>query len=61
MAKRDKQAPTQTPAELPATVWRKAKAGTFPQPVNLSAQVTAWRVEDVRAWMDARGAAKGAA
>lgn len=35
----------------PATLWRKVKAGEFPEPVKLSAGVTAWRVEDVRAWM----------
>lgn len=34
-----------------ATLWRKVKAGTFPAPVKLSAGVTAWKVEDVRAWM----------
>ncbi|MFI3218521.1 MAG: AlpA family phage regulatory protein [Methylococcales bacterium] len=34
------------------TIWRKAKNGTFPKPVKLSEQITAWRVEDVRAWMD---------
>ena len=38
----------------PATLWRKVKAGTFPAPVKLSAGVTAWRVEDVRAWMQAQ-------
>ena len=37
----------------PATLWRKVKAGTFPAPVKLSAGVTAWRVEDVRAWIAA--------
>jgi prophage regulatory protein len=35
----------------PATLWRKVKDGTFPAPVKLSERVTAWRVEDVRAWM----------
>jgi len=34
-----------------ATLWRKVKNGTFPAPVKLSERVTAWRVEDVRAWM----------
>ena len=34
-----------------ATLWRKVKAGTFPQPLKLSARVTAWRVGDVRAWL----------
>ena len=36
-----------------ATLWRKVKAKEFPAPVKLSANVTAWRVEDVRAWMAA--------
>jgi predicted DNA-binding transcriptional regulator AlpA len=35
-----------------ATLWRKVKAGTFPAPVKLSERVTAWRVEDVRAWLN---------
>lgn len=34
-----------------ASVWRKVKEGTFPAPVKISANVTAWRVEDVRAWL----------
>ncbi|MGH8584788.1 MAG: helix-turn-helix transcriptional regulator [Gammaproteobacteria bacterium] len=37
------------------TLWRMVRAGTFPAPVKLSPRVTAWRVEDVRAWMQARG------
>lgn len=37
-----------------ATLWRKVKTGGFPQPVKLSERVTAWRVEDVRAWMHSR-------
>jgi predicted DNA-binding transcriptional regulator AlpA len=39
------------PAPLPfsaATLWRKVAAGTFPKPVKLSTRVTAWRVADVR-------------
>lgn len=36
------------------TLWRKVKAKEFPAPVKLSAGVTAWRVEDVRAWMATR-------
>ena len=39
-----------------ATLWRKVKAGTFPAPVKLSQRVTAWRVEDVREWMQSRTA-----
>jgi predicted DNA-binding transcriptional regulator AlpA len=48
------------PAIIPfssATLWRKVKAGHFPKPVKLSTRITAWRVEDVRAWMQARNAA----
>lgn len=37
------------------TLWRKCKSGEFPKPVRLSANVTAWRVEDVRAWIGTRG------
>ncbi|WP_107804582.1 helix-turn-helix transcriptional regulator [Nitrosomonas oligotropha] len=42
------------PAIVPfssATLWRKVKAGTFPHPVKLSTRVTAWRVDDIRKWM----------
>jgi len=42
------------PAIVPfaaATLWRKVKNGTFPKPVKLSDRVTAWKVEDVRAWI----------
>jgi predicted DNA-binding transcriptional regulator AlpA len=35
-----------------STLWRKVKAQTFPAPVKLSAGITAWRVEDVRSWME---------
>jgi prophage regulatory protein len=38
----------------PTTLWRKVKAHEFPEPVKLSAGVTAWRVEDIRAWMAQR-------
>lgn len=34
------------------TLWRKVKAGTFPKPTKLSERVTAWRVRDVRAWIE---------
>lgn len=37
------------------TIWRKVKAGDFPRPVKLSQQVTAWRVEDVRQWIERMG------
>jgi prophage regulatory protein len=38
-----------------STLWRKVKAGEFPAPVKLSSRVTAWRAEDVRAWMQKLG------
>lgn len=34
-----------------ATLWRRVKSGEFPSPVKLSERVTAWHVEDVRAWI----------
>lgn len=42
------------PAPLPfsaATLWRKVADGSFPKPVKLSVRVTAWRVADVRAFL----------
>lgn len=39
------------------TLWRMAKAGTFPKPIKLTQRVTAWKVGDVRAWMAAQAAA----
>ena len=44
----------------PATLWRKVKSGEFLQPVKVSARVTAWRLEDVHAWMQS-GTADGSA
>jgi prophage regulatory protein len=44
-----------------ATLWRKVKANTFPAPVKLSERITAWRAEEVIAWMASAGArAEGA-
>ena len=40
-----------------ATLWRMARAGTFPKPIKLSERVTAWKVGDVRAWMATQAAA----
>lgn len=37
-----------------STLWRKVGSGDFPAPVKLSVGVTAWRVEDVRTWMETR-------
>lgn len=38
----------------PATLWRWVRNGTFPAPVKLGENVTAWRCEDVRQWIDAK-------
>lgn len=40
-----------------ATLWRKCKSGQFPKPLKLSERVTAWKVGDVRAWIQAQSAA----
>lgn len=36
------------------TLWRKVKAGTFPKPVKLGEKMTAWRYEEIQAWMEAQ-------
>jgi predicted DNA-binding transcriptional regulator AlpA len=33
------------------TLWRKVKAGSFPKPIKLGSNMTAWRVEDIRQWI----------
>lgn len=38
----------------PATIWRWVKAGEFPAPIKLAERVTAWKLEEVLAWLDAR-------
>ncbi len=40
-----------------ATLWRRVKAGDFPSPVKLGGRITAWRVGDVRTWLQQQGAA----
>ena len=37
-----------------STLWRRVGEGMFPTPVKLSSRVTAWRVEDVRDWIEAQ-------
>jgi prophage regulatory protein len=39
-----------------AQIWRLVKAGTFPQPIKLSANVTAWKASEIQAWLDAKRA-----
>ena len=40
-----------------STLWRKVRNGEFPAPVKISANVTAWRAEDIRYWIDKVGGA----
>ena len=34
------------------TLWRKVKAGTFPKPIKLGQNITAWRVREVNQWIE---------
>jgi prophage regulatory protein len=34
------------------TLWRKVKAGSFPQPIKIGEKMTAWRMEEIRIWMN---------
>ena len=38
-----------------STLWRMVKNGSFPKPIKLSARTSAWRVEDVREWIESVG------
>ena len=42
------------------TIWRKCRNGEFPSPIKVSAGITAWRVGDIRAYLNkiASGGAK---
>lgn len=37
-----------------SSIWRLVKSGQFPAPIRLSARITVWRVEEVRAWLQSR-------
>lgn len=34
------------------TIWRKCRSGQFPSPIKVSAGITAWRVGDIRAYLE---------
>jgi len=36
------------------TLWRMVQRGQFPAPVRLGPNITAWRAEDVRDWLEQR-------
>ena len=40
-----------------ATVWRRVRDKTFPKPIKLGPRTTAWKAEDVRAWIENQGRA----
>ncbi len=42
------------------TIWRKCRIGEFPSPIKVSTGITAWRVGDIRAYLNkiASGGAK---
>lgn len=40
-----------------STLWRHVSAGAFPAPVKLFVGVSAWRVDEVRNWIEAHGGA----
>jgi predicted DNA-binding transcriptional regulator AlpA len=35
-----------------STLWRKIRSGDFPQPVKVSSNAVAWRVDEIRCWLD---------
>lgn len=40
-----------------STIYEWMRSGTFPSPVSLGSKAVAWRVEDVREWLEKRHAA----
>lgn len=36
----------------PTTLWRWVRNGNFPKPQKIGPHTTAWRAEDVRAWIE---------
>lgn len=37
------------------TIWDKVRSGEFPAPIKLTERITAWRIEDIEAWMLSKG------
>ena len=37
------------------TIWRKCRSGEFPSPIKVSAGITAWRVGDIRNYLNSVG------
>ena len=34
------------------TIWRKCRSGEFPAPIKISSGITAWRVGDIRKYLE---------
>lgn len=59
----DSQATPPIPALIPigkSAWWEGVKNGRFPKPVKLGPRVTAWRVEDIKEFIQTRGKQGGA-
>jgi len=57
----DRNANPPIPAIIPvsrSTFWSGVKSGRFPAPVKLGERCTAWRVEDIRAYIESVGVQK---
>ena len=37
------------------TIWRKCRSGEFPPPIKMSSGITAWKVGDIRKYLEAIG------
>lgn len=37
------------------TIWRKCRSGEFPSPIKVSRGITAWRVGDIRNYLNSLG------
>ena len=48
---------TKTLDVSPSSIWAWVKKGTFPKPIKLSANCTAWNAADVEEWVAERTAA----
>ena len=38
-----------------STLWRKVRDKSVPEPVRISGRITAWRAEDIHAWIGQQG------
>lgn len=56
----DPKATPPIPAIIPvskSTFWAGVKTGRYPKPVKIGSRCTAWRVEDIRAFVEQEAAA----